>query len=150
MQINFTVPGTPVAKGRPKFSRRGNFVVAYTPEKTANFETLVRISYQQANPGVWLEGQIGADIIAYFPIPKSTSKKDREKMLEGKIMHTKKSDLDNIVKAVADALNEIAYHDDSSICLLHAAKYYSYQPRVEVKLWEISNEETPEICTKSM
>ena len=63
---------------------------------------------------------------------------------------TKKSDLDNIVKAVADALNEIAYHDDSSICELHAAKYYSDQPRVEVKLWEISNEETPEICTKSM
>ena len=39
----FEVMGTPVAKGRPKFARRGNFVSTYTPEKTVNYENLVQL-----------------------------------------------------------------------------------------------------------
>ena len=46
--VTFTVPGTPVGKGRPKFARRGNFTVAYTPEKTASYENLVKIAAGQA------------------------------------------------------------------------------------------------------
>ena len=44
------IPGEPVAKGRPKFSTRGGFVKAITPEKTANYETLVKLAFKQECP----------------------------------------------------------------------------------------------------
>ena len=47
MKVKFTVLGTPVGKGRPRFSRQGQFVRTYTPDKTVNYETLVRMEYEQ-------------------------------------------------------------------------------------------------------
>lgn len=32
-RVEFIVPGTPVAKGRPKFARRGAHVTTYTPRE---------------------------------------------------------------------------------------------------------------------
>ncbi len=40
------VDGEPVGKGRPKFSRQGNYVKTYTPEKTADYENLIRTVYR--------------------------------------------------------------------------------------------------------
>lgn len=47
MPVKFEVLGTPVGKSRPKFSTVNGHAVAYTPKKTANYETLVKLSYQQ-------------------------------------------------------------------------------------------------------
>ena len=44
MTIKFTVPGVPVGKGRPRFTRGGH---AYTPEKTAAFEEKVRLCWKK-------------------------------------------------------------------------------------------------------
>ena len=83
-----------------------------------------------------LTGQIKADIKAYYPIPKSTSKKQHQAMLDGQIRPTKKPDWDNIGKIICDALNGIAYKDDSAIVEAMVEKYYSDEPRVEVLLEE--------------
>ena len=134
----FVVYGTPVAKGRPKFKRTGNFVQTYTPEKTANYETLVKTEYMQKYGGEpFLNGAIAAAITAYFPIPKSTSKRKRNLMLSDHIRHTKKPDCDNIAKCVLDALNNVAYADDSSVCILMVKKLYAEEPQVEITLTEI-------------
>lgn len=82
-------------------------------------------------------GAIRATINNYFPVPKSASKRAQTAMLEGKIHHTKKSDCDNLAKSVLDALNGIAYHDDSQVSELHVTKGYAETPRVEVTLEEI-------------
>lgn len=47
--ISFTVPGKPVGKQRPKFSRTFTGVRTYTPRKTQEYEDLVRISYRAAS-----------------------------------------------------------------------------------------------------
>ena len=47
---------------------------------------------------------------------------------------TKKPDLDNIIKAIADSLNGIAYKDDAQIVELKSKKFYSDTPRVEVTI----------------
>lgn len=75
-------------------------------------------------------------ITAYKPIPKSTSKKRMLQMLEGLIRPGKKPDWDNIGKIVCDALNGIAFQDDSQIVSGTTIKKYSEQPRVEVEIWE--------------
>ena len=41
-RISFTIPGSPVGKGRPRVSVRGGYAHAYTPEKTRTYEARVR------------------------------------------------------------------------------------------------------------
>ncbi len=137
--IQFTVYGTPVGKGRPKFSTFNGHATAYTPAKTVNYENLVRLSYQQQcnNKPYEKDVPLKAEIAAYFPIPKSTSKKNRQMMLEGKIRHTKKCDADNLAKSILDALNGIAFYDDSQVCELSVSKLYSDEPRAEITIHEI-------------
>ena len=77
---------------------------------------------------LWLE------VTAFYPIPKSTSKKKIELMEKGEIRPTIKPDLDNCVKIVADSLNGIAYKDDSQIVSVVADKYYSDTPRLELRI----------------
>jgi Holliday junction resolvase RusA-like endonuclease len=138
--IQFTVYGTPVGKGRPKFSTFNGHATAYTPQKTVNYENLVKLSVQQQQKGLKpfdKDVPLQADIIAYFPIPKSTSMKRRKMMLEGKIRHTKKCDADNLAKSILDALNGIAFYDDSQVCELSVSKLYSDNPRAEITIREI-------------
>ncbi len=58
-------------------------------------------------------------------------------MLGGKILPAKKPDIDNVVKAVLDALNGVAYRDDTQVIELHVRKSYSEKPRVEVCIGKI-------------
>lgn len=132
--VSFVVRGEPMGKGRPKFSTRSGFVRAVTPEKTAHYENLVKLEYQAQCENVYLEGALEAELVAYFSIPKSTSKRNRLLMEEGKILHTKKCDADNVAKIVLDALNGIAYHDDSQVSVLTVRKKYGNTPRVEVTI----------------
>ena len=46
-------------------------------------------------------------------------------------------DIDNVVKAVADALNGLAYADDSQIVYVVASKTYSEFPETVVTIWEM-------------
>jgi len=133
--IEFTVYGEPVAKGRPRYTKRG---IAYTPQKTSNYENLVKLSYLEIPREKYLNGeQLQAEIIAFFSIPKSKPKKLQLKMLSGEVRHTKRPDLDNIAKSVLDSLNGIAYNDDSQIVTLSVSKYYSLEPRTEIRIFPV-------------
>ena len=138
-QIKFSIPGNPFGKQRPRVVHRGSFSKAYTPEKTVNYENLVKVMYQQAAKGRMFsdDAMLDVRIIAYYDIPKSTSKKKRRLMLEHKIRPTKKPDFDNIGKIVCDSLNLIAYHDDSAIVDAQVRKFYSENPRVDVTIRRI-------------
>lgn len=138
-KVEFTVYGVPKAKQRPRVAVINGFSRAYTPKQTIEYENLIRIEYgiQTKNFKFDDDSQLGMKLIAYFPIPKSVSKKVREMMLNGTIMHTKKSDADNVAKCFADSLNDVAYKDDNHICILHVEKRYAEQPRVEVTIWEV-------------
>ena len=135
----FTVYGECVGKKRPKFSRQGNFVRTYTPEATANYETLVRLSFVQENPNfktIEKDIPLTCIITIYKGIPKSVSKKKKTMMLNEVIRPTSKPDIDNSVKSIFDALNGVAYHDDSQIVDLSVRKVYGETPKVEVEIYE--------------
>ena len=74
----------------------------------------------------------------FYSIPKSTPKKNIEPMLAGKIRPCKKPDIDNIIKIIFDALNGVAYKDDTQIFEVHAVERYGETARVEVELFEIN------------
>lgn len=140
VMIKFTVPGTPVGKARARVTRYG----AYTPEKTVNYETLVKEMFAIKYPKhEIMEGPLKMEIRAFFPIPKSTSKKKAALMATGEIRPTKKPDTSNILKIIEDALNKIAYNDDSQIVSSCIDKYYIEDgPYAEVVIKEIQHTPT--------
>lgn len=131
----FIILGEPKGKGRPRFTRNGH---TYTPKDTANYETLVRLEYERQCEGMFEQGiPLELRIKAYFAMPKSVSKRKRSDMLAGELRPTKRPDMDNIVKIVADSLNGAAYHDDAQIVSTTIEKWYAAVPRVEVSIREI-------------
>ena len=133
IQIMFTIYGEPVPKGRPRFSTRGKFPVAYTPEKTKNYESDVGMMAKAAmGASEPLEGALEAFIYVTFPVPASYSKKRTEACLSDSEKHIKKPDLDNVVKAVLDGMSDIVFLSDSQITSIHATKVYGEVAKVEV------------------
>lgn len=143
--ISFTIPGKPGAKGRPKFARRGNFVTAYTPKDTVNYENLVKLYYAEAAAEAGYDmnsipkGIFQLDVIAYFDIPKSKPKAWKDLALDGAIRPTSKPDWDNIGKIVADSLNKIAWTDDSYIEDGRVRKFFCEIPRTVVIITDITD-----------
>ena len=138
-EVSFIVHGKPLGKGRPRFTKVGNFIKAYTPRQTRDYESLIRYEYMFQVGNKKLNGEIEADIVGIFPVGKSETKKRKQAMLEGKIRHTKKIDCDNLAKTILDALNDVAYDDDRQVCKLSVEKIYGEEPRVKVRLKEIGN-----------
>lgn len=142
-KLKFEVPGSPIGQGRPKFSTINGHAKAYDPEKSRNYKAYVKLLATQAmreQGFTMIEGPCCLDILAFFEVPKSKSKKFKERALMGIERPTKKPDLSNIVKGIEDALNGLVYRDDSSLVYLSCTKYYSDIPRVEVIIRESANE----------
>jgi Holliday junction resolvase RusA-like endonuclease len=115
------IPGDPVAQPRPTISTRGGFARAYVDAKHPihAYKQAVRLAYVNAG-GEVIEGPVEVKITCWFSRPKSHSKK-RSVAPEPKIT---KPDLDNVGKAILDALNEIAYNDDGQVYRLTVEKWH--------------------------
>jgi len=133
--LKFIIPGEPIGKARPRVVNGGKHT--YTPAKTKNYETLVKELFYYQYGQMLLEGPIEIDIKAYFKIPKSTSKKNRKAMLDGVLRPEKKPDIDNVVKAITDSLNDLAYLDDKQIVKAITEKFYSDHPRAVVEIKKV-------------
>jgi len=129
-----TVHGDPVPKGRPRFTSRNGFNRVYTPKKTKLYEELIRNQLKIKYPHINTISQpVHVQIIAVFKRPQRLKTK---KSHQGLILHTKRPDLDNVAKAIFDALNSIL-HDDAIICSMHSIKFYSeinQNPRTIIKI----------------
>jgi len=139
--MKFVLLGKIHGKDRPRFARRGAFVSTYNTQKTINYEKLIKLTCLRDCKDVLNKeytGPVKMIIWAYFEPAKSISKK-KYKELIGK-PHLKKPDTDNIAKCVSDALNKIAYNDDSQICELIVHKQYAEIERLEVEILEVDNE----------
>lgn len=133
--IIFTVPGVPQGKGRPRVTRNGTF----TPKKSRDYEKKVRDCYIAQGGQMFPDDTpLFASITAIFPIPSSLSKK-RRALFNGK-RHCKKPDADNVAKAILDALNGVAYRDDSAVSSLLVYKSYGDDARVTVSIKAVTSE----------
>lgn len=131
--ITFTVHAKPVPKARARTVRgRDGRVHSYTPKKTTHFEQEIR----DACHGLFeapAEGAVNLDLTFAFEPPASASRPEKQRRIAGR--HTIKPDLDNLAKAVKDALNGIAWVDDAQIDRMTVRKAWRFFNGVIVEVW---------------
>lgn len=142
MTIEFFVPGEPQGKARARtyLPRGSNKFRSVTPDKTRMYEVRIRNAFLK----VWKQNDLAFPkdrpvricVTAYYRPAKSTSKKKLAQMQAGLLLPMKKPDLDNVIKAVCDALNKYAYHDDAQIVNIECSKAYGYPEGLSVILMD--------------
>lgn len=136
MKVDFVIQGKVQAKQRPRFNRYSG--KTYTPNETIAYENWVKTCYlEKYKDKELMEKPLRVTIKAYFEIPKSTSKKRKQQMMDNEILPMVKPDTDNIAKGVLDSLNGIAYKDDKQVVELIVNKFYNNTPYVSVMIEEI-------------
>jgi Holliday junction resolvase RusA-like endonuclease len=126
-ELTFTVPGRPVPKARPRVTRRGT----YTPKRSAAYEALVARAAWCAGVSI-ITAPIRLMVLARFKVAKSWPAKIREGRICGP--HTQRPDGDNILKAIKDALNGVAYADDALVWSATIEKIWDVDDGAEVTL----------------
>lgn len=132
--VEFYIHGNPVPQDRPRHATRkkkggGTFIATFDTNRSKEWKKTIadhakKIGVQPFPAGL----PLALTVQFYLDRPKTVKRRHP----------TAKPDLDNLTKAVQDALNGIAYMDDSQICIVHAAKHYGAgQPGVWVGIREV-------------
>ena len=129
MHTDFFVSGTPKAQPRVKAFRRGNHAGVYTPDSAENWKAAVR---QEASANALeslITGPIRLQLDFFMPRPKAHLDRHGIPKPKSPVWHSKKPDLDNLIKAVTDAITDTQriWLDDSQICQITATKTYALQ-----------------------
>lgn len=145
--IQFTIPGQPVAKGRPRARivkggyGKPDFVSLYTPPETKAYEEQVariaRRAMGQLSPSI---RPIEILMELRMQIPVSWSKKKQVAAAAGQVRATKKPDSDNVLKAVTDACNGIVWADDAQIVVTTVRKLYAAEPCVIIAVRQLEGD----------
>ena len=126
--IAVRVPTIPVAQPRQRsrvFKARDGRTITqnYTPANhpVRQFKADVRAAVSRVLSAP-LDGPVALRVVFVLPRPKRLIWKRREMP---RVPHTARPDLDNLVKATKDALNGLAWRDDSQVVELSAGKCYA-------------------------
>jgi Holliday junction resolvase RusA-like endonuclease len=129
--IRFSVPAVPVAQPRQRHRllQAGGRTIAvnYVPRTSPvqSFKASVAHEAREVYQGAPLAGPIKLTVLFLMPRPARLRWKKRAMP---RCWHASKPDLDNLVKAVKDALKGILWHDDSQVAELAASKLYCSGP----------------------
>lgn len=110
--MQFTYYGKVRGQGRPRFTRNGR---AYEAKADRDNKAAIRAAYVEAGGGMH-EGAVRVAIRTFRTLPKNTPKRVES------APDTITPDLDNIAKAVLDALSGVAFADDSYVVELLVEK----------------------------
>ena len=146
-EVHFIIPGRPVGKGRPRFTRQGH---CWTPDKTVAYERDIKMAYWSTygHSKYGADKALAVDIVLYYPRAKSMAKHKRLMAQRGVLRPTVKPDVDNVIKAILDALNGVAFEDDRQIVQVECEKWYDITEEnegfasVTIKGWDYNREET--------
>lgn len=125
--VTIEIPGTPYAKKRHRSAGRRTF---NPPENVAYDRRVGMIAMQHFRAPI--TGPVKLTILCTFEPPQSWSKKKAAAHV-GRY-HTQKPDMDNLEKAVMDALNGIAYLDDKQVADKVARKVWGPVARTVVQI----------------
>jgi crossover junction endodeoxyribonuclease RusA len=135
--LNFFVPGVPASKGSKSMIRTktGRYIMI---EANANklkkwmhaIEQRASLAFKEP-----IEGAVHLECRFYFQRPKSVKKR---------LLPHVKPDLDKLLRAVDDALQGIAFKDDSQVTTIIAHKYYVTDNNQGVLIGVFSDEKKKE------
>lgn len=129
-EIRFTLSGEAVPKERARArivtpKGRKPFIQHYTPAETVKFEKRVKALAAKHWHGEPSLRPIELQITVHTEIPDSWPAWKREAASKQQIVPTAKPDLDNVVKAISDALNGVCYRDDAQIFSIDPLRIYA-------------------------
>ncbi len=132
-EIAFTAPVFR-GKGRPRVVRaKSGFSHTYTPDATVEAENKIRAAFCAAVPApypTFPDGPVEVHITCYRPMPKSRPRKVESEP------DVYKPDVDNLAKIVLDALNGLAWQDDTQVtCLLVSKADRERGGSPETRVW---------------
>jgi len=129
--VSFTVAGQPVPQPRPRVSTAGGFARAYVPGAHPVHAYREAIAAAARAAGITTTGEpLNVVIDAVFERPKSHMRKAGVKADAPKLP---RPDVDNIAKAVLDALQDVI-GDDSLVGRLVVEKSYGQEARTTVRV----------------
>lgn len=94
-------------------------------------------SYMNRERLILTEKPLAVALTFVFSPPKSYTKNKLKAVQRGELRYVKKPDLDNLAKAILDALNDTVYKDDSQIINLSVNKEYGHTDHVLIKINEV-------------
>lgn len=101
--LQFTVPGRPIPKGRPRVGAHGTI----TPQRTKDYEQQVGYAALQAMP----------------PESRTVPLYPSGDIYMSVTFYTSTGDIDNLAKSILDGLNGVVWMDDSQVVALHLFKH---------------------------
>ena len=147
--LRLTIPGEPVAQGRPRFRRFATFVSTYDPPKSRKWKQAAARAMQNAvgetagTMPAFPEGALELTVVAVFACPKSDERKRTPAPARWK---ASTPDAENVAKAVQDAGKGILWTDDAQVARLVVDKVFAAQgdePRVVLEVRQLVAEFVP-------
>jgi Holliday junction resolvase RusA-like endonuclease len=145
--MKIVIPGIPQAKVRHRLTTRGGFARMYDPQEkeklqlkaylTRELKALIRGENKEIamKASILTRGEFfELNVCFYVPYPKSATAVKRNAMLWGLIRPNTKPDLDNLLKFLCDAANEVLFSDDCKIVDSSQKEFYSDKPRTEITI----------------
>ena len=126
--VTLTVPGVPVTQPRQRMAKVAGFMRNYTPttDPVNAFKGAIRIAWDNATDQPPLAGPVRLTVEFVLPRTQTRPAKVPKTLWNtGRVVMPCKPDLDNMLKAVKDALNKLAWHDDGQVWQVMATKQYA-------------------------
>ena len=131
MAVTFTIAGEPVPQPRPRVSTRGGFARAYVPKEHPVHAYRKAIAEAADEAGLVAQDEpLNVVIDAIFERPKSHMTKTGVKATAPRLP---RPDVDNLAKAVLDALQDVI-GDDTLVARLVVEKSYGQEARTTVRI----------------
>lgn len=128
--IELRVYGFPIAQGRPRaFKTPSGHVRVFDPSNSRDWKRTVQGQLLTVKPPTLLLGPLRVSLV--FSLPRPTSLPKRV------IFCVKRPDIENLAKAILDAMTAVIYRDDAQIVELHVRKEYSAEPGVLIRVEEL-------------
>ena len=128
--VGFSVPGDPVPQPRARVTTRHGIARAYVPKSSPihAYRSSIAEAAKQAG-SVVTDSVYAVTIVATFARKPSHMNKSGLKKTAPALP---RADVDNIAKAVLDALHGVAWHDDKQVESLAVKKTYGAEGKTEV------------------
>lgn len=125
MIIKFTIDGNPVAWHRSGYNRHTGMI--FKNKADVVWQNYVRTIAILHRPKLLPEGPVMLTVLFKMPRPAY----HKPGIL---YFHTKKPDLDNLVKSIKDAMTKSMYKDDAQIIIENVSKRFDDRPGVDIEL----------------